>query len=379
MTVRDSAGIRIVEHSRAAWEQRQEWAVAAEPAVTIGGSGDPADDLNEVVGGYLGQNGEIIFADGPARAIRIHAPDGSQLRSLGGRGAGPGEFSSITALWPRGDSTAVYDISAKRLTVAPHDGSPPRIATIRSSGLLQWMQGSADGRLVTRRADVEGLLAVGAASTRIPEFILVISPDGSSTDTILTIAGPALYQRAEASGFSGPAPVGLGPDSEILVLGDSIVIGTNESYALTTYDLAGRPVRIVRIAVPAPPVEGQDIELVRQKAWEEFEPRSSGMPEEMVTQYRAFLDDQRYAGQFPFYGVLAADPAGHLWVQDYPRPADAEERFTVFDREGRLVARVRMPPGLHFLAAGDDAILGLWRDADDVEQVRVHRLIRPER
>jgi hypothetical protein len=241
------------------------------------------------------------------------------------------------------------------------------------------VQGSADGRLVTRRLDVDALTAVGDASTRVPELVLVISPDGSSTDTIFAVAGPALYRPSESPGWDGPAPVALGPETVMLVTGDSIVIGTNESYELAMYDLAGRPVRIIRVAVPARPVEDEDVELVRKKAWEEFEPRSGEMPQQMISDYRAFLDDQRYAEQLPFYGVFAADPAGNLWAQDYPRPADAEERFTVFDRDGELIARVRLPPGLHFLAAGDDAILGLWRDADDVEQLRVHRVIRPGR
>jgi hypothetical protein len=377
--VRDSAGIRIVEHLAEAIERLPEWRVAAEPAVTIGGSPDLADDLNGVVGGYFGPNGEIVFADGSAGEIRIHAPDGSHLRSLGRRGAGPGEFSSIASVWRRSDSTAVYDISAKRLTVAPNDGSPPRIAVVRHSGLLPWVQGSADGRLVTRRLDVDALTAVGAASTRVPELVLVIAPDGSSTDTILAVAGPAMYRPSESPGWDGPAPVALGPETVMLVTGDSIVIGTNESNELAMYDLAGRSVRIIRVAVRARPVEDEDIELVRKKAWEEFEPRSGEMPQQMISDYRAFLDDQRHAEQLPFYSALAADPVGNLWAQDYPRPADAEEHFTVFARDGALVARVRLPPGLHFLAAGDNAILGLWRDADDLEQLRVHRVIRPGR
>ena len=376
VAVRDSAGIRILEHSAEALAQLPEWQVAAEPSVSIGGSPDEAVELNEVIAGYLGPDGGIVFGDGPSREIRIHAPDGSHLRTLGRHGAGPGEFSTITSVWGRGDSTAVYDISAKRLTVAPNDGSPPRIATLRHSGLLTSLQGSADGRLVTRRLDTDALTAVGAASTRVPELVLVFSPDGNSTDTIQSIPGPALYLPPESPGWSGPAPVGLGPESQLLVMGDSIVVGTNESYELVTYDLAGAPVRIVRIAMAGRPIEKRDVELARQDAWEEFQPRSGVMPEEIASQYRSFLDQQRYAEQLPFYETLAVDLAGNLWVGDYARPGETEERFTVFAGDGSLVARVRLPPGLHFLAAGREAILGLWRDPDGVEQLRVYPFAR---
>ena len=300
VAVRDSAGIRIIEHSADAMARLPEWQVDPEPAVTIGGSADASNDLNEVAGAYLAPDGEIVFGDGPSREIRIHAPDGSHLRTLGRRGAGPGEFSTITSLWRRGDSTAVYDMSARRLTVAPNDGSPPRIATLRHSGLLASLQGSADGRFVARQLDTDVLMAVGAASTRVPEFVLVFSPDGNSADTIRSIPGPALYLPPESPGWSGPAPVGLGPESQILVVGDSVVVGTNEAYELTTYDLAGRAVRIVRAAVTARSVEKEDVELARRAEWEEFELRFSSMPEEIVSQYRAFLEgaaDRAAAGR----------------------------------------------------------------------------------
>ena len=63
-----------------------------------------------------------------------------------------------------------------------------------------------------------------------------------------------------------------------------------------------------------------------------------------------------------------------MWVQDFARPGDSDERFTVFTADGSPVARVTLPPGVRFLAAGRDAILGVWHDADGLEQLRVYRL-----
>ncbi len=376
VTMRDSAGIRIVEHSMDALAQLPEWRVSAEPGISIGGSADAADELNEVVGAYLASDGTIVYADGSALEVRIHAPDGTRVRTLGRRGAGPGEFRNITSIWGRGDSSAVYDMSAKRLTVVPHDGTTPRIAALRHSGFLTSVQGSASGRMITRQLDVAALTGIGAATGRVPEHVLVISPDGSSTDTILTIPGPALYLPPDSPGWEGPAPVGFGPESEILVMGDTIVIGTNDAYELTTHDLSGTPLRIVRIAAPARGVEQHDIERAREAAWAEFEPRAGNMPPEIVTQFRSFLAGQRYAERLPFYGALASDDEGNLWVQEYQTVEDGAERFTVIGPDGSLVARVTLPPGLHLLAAGHGQVLGRWRDPDGVEQLRVHALSR---
>jgi hypothetical protein len=36
-----------------------------------------------------------------------------------------------------------------------------------------------------------------------------------------------------------------------------------------------------------------------------------------------------------------------------------------------------MPTGLRVTEIGPDYVLGLWRDADDVEHVRMYELIKP--
>ncbi|HLS48320.1 MAG TPA: hypothetical protein VK012_07350 [Gemmatimonadales bacterium] len=374
--MRDSAGVTIVEHSAAALERLPEWSVAAEPDLTIGASADPADDLTEVAGGYLTPAGEIVVAEGSAREIRIYAPDGSLRRTLGRQGTGPGEYSALTSVWRQGDSTAVFDMSARRLTVAPNDGSMPRVIPLGRTGLLESVQGTAGGRLVTWRLDGDSLMAVGSGSVRVPQHVLVISSDGAAVDTVLSVDGPLFYLPSASPGWSGPAPVGLGPDTRMRTIGDSIVIGTNNRYELVTYDLAGRPVRIVRMAVPARAVEEDDVEFLREAEWEEFQTRFSEMPAEIVAQYRGFLENQRYAETMPYYDMLAADPAGNLWVQDFPRPAERYQRFTVIAPDGALLARVRLPDGVELLSAGDSAIVGVWRDQDDVPRVSRYRLTR---
>jgi len=50
--------------------------------------------------------------------------------------------------------------------------------------------------------------------------------------------------------------------------------------------------------------------------------------------------------------------------------------WTVFDREGRMLATVTVPGGFHLYDVRDDVIVGRMRDELDVEQVRTYR-VRP--
>jgi hypothetical protein len=75
---------------------------------------------------------------------------------------------------------------------------------------------------------------------------------------------------------------------------------------------------------------------------------------------------------------MAADMIGNLWVQDYMVPSDRVPVWTVFDQDGVLLGSVAFPEGFDCLDIGDEYVLGLWRDEDDVEYVRMYDLVKPE-
>ncbi len=71
------------------------------------------------------------------------------------------------------------------------------------------------------------------------------------------------------------------------------------------------------------------------------------------------------------------DTEANVWVLEYNRPGDDRMRWTVFDSEGVLLGTLTAPEGLDILEVGDDYALGLWRDEDDVEYVRMYGLVKP--
>ena len=63
-----------------------------------------------------------------------------------------------------------------------------------------------------------------------------------------------------------------------------------------------------------------------------------------------------------------------MWLER-PRHYDDEgRRFVVYDTTGKAIATVRCADRMRPYQVGPQEIIGLWRDADDVEHVRVYKV-----
>ncbi|HEX7024405.1 MAG TPA: hypothetical protein VF187_06275, partial [Gemmatimonadales bacterium] len=90
-TVRDSAGVQIVEHAADLPASLPEWPVDTVPLVDIGGGDDPEQDLDNVRGATRLGDGRIVVANTGSGELRIYDGKGKWLRNLGRKGEGPGE------------------------------------------------------------------------------------------------------------------------------------------------------------------------------------------------------------------------------------------------------------------------------------------------
>jgi hypothetical protein len=107
----------------------------------------------------------------------------------------------------------------------------------------------------------------------------------------------------------------------------------------------------------------------------------------LLEQRRKMMDDVSFAPNLPAYAQMLVDADRNLWVSDaaldwylaqgFSRVPAGPIAWRVFDRDGRWLGRVTMPPRFRPMDIGSDYILGLWRDADDVEHVRLYRLTKP--
>jgi hypothetical protein len=99
------------------------------------------------------------------------------------------------------------------------------------------------------------------------------------------------------------------------------------------------------------------------------------------------MDEVTFARHLPAYSTVLVDADRNLWVsestlesflsQGFSRVPSSSLSWRVFDPMGRWMGTVVMPARFRPMDIGSDFVLGLWRDADDVEHVRLYRLTKP--
>jgi hypothetical protein len=108
LSVRDSAGVQIVEIEPRVWPPPEVWRIEESPSFAVGVvDGDPDYELHEVRGVLPRSGGGVVVAESEAR-LRYYDEEGRHLRSIDLRGEGPGEAPFFFSLRPfRGDSLAL--------------------------------------------------------------------------------------------------------------------------------------------------------------------------------------------------------------------------------------------------------------------------------
>jgi len=80
-TVRDSAGIAIVENHTPLWTETERWRLSDEPVLQIGAvDGDDAYLFSQITGALRLSDGRIVVANGASRELRHRLPSGGFSR-----------------------------------------------------------------------------------------------------------------------------------------------------------------------------------------------------------------------------------------------------------------------------------------------------------
>ena len=380
---RDSAGVAIVENSRAAWAADQAWTVDS-VILDIGG------DVDSVSGPVRLGDGRLAIANAGTHEVRVYDTSGQRIHSSGREGSGPGEYRMLAGIWRGpGDSLLVSDFLARRVSVLDHEA---RFARSFSLG------GAAGGVMPTggriEFAVPQGWFADGSVVGVTMSFsmnqdrqgpyrdtvsALRYGPDGAVRDTIARFPGAEMEQMAMSMGgqsFSAPMPVPLGRQSVTAAQGDRFYLAQNTAWEIEVRQLDGNLVRLIRIKTDPRPLTPADIAAHRKAQLDQIEaiPAMRSMPPAFKTQLTARIEQARYPAALPFVSSLLVDSEGHLWAQEVPPPGEERATYAVFDQSGQFLGRVTMPEDFRAASIGADAVYGVWKDADDVEHVRAYRL-----
>lgn len=378
-TVRDSAGVTIVENQTPAWSSGAEWHLGDEPLLDIGRLDGPDEtQFFRVSSGTRLTDGSFVVGSFGSHDLRRFASDGSHLWTVGREGDGPGEFRGLTLVVSLpGDTLLTYDFRQRRISRFSPDGNLVDARPL-------------EGNVEDGFAFVESLLPDGRAVYTLRVFGGSEGgppPEGEvRRDTVgVHIAGLPGEPVADVGRFPGPEMVVLqasesnitisspafGRSTEIAADLDGVWIGDTETYEIRRYRLDGSLRSIVRRAHE--PVTVDDV-LIRDAMREELEGADSDPERRMI---RKRWEEVPVPPTLPAYDALAVDRLDNLWVRGYVVSGSQERTWSVFSTDGTWLGDVAFPDRFTPLEIGDDYVLGRFSDELDVQHAQLWELVKP--
>jgi len=367
VTVRDSAGIEIVESAERQWPEDQGWTVDPMPVLDLARSGTgEAHEFFSVTSATRLPDGGIAVA--MRTEIRLFSPSGSHLSTWGRRGEGPGEFgylSLIKLLEP--DSLAAFDRRLGRVTIFGADGVVGRIVRPEETDLRldrAVLMGDEFVFMTLAGALVENDTPWEEGLVRDPVSILAFSSSGQIRDTIGVAAGWESFRFPVEDGWVDGQAF-LGRDSYLAAHGASVLVGDGVDFEYRVLSAAGGIERIVRGA--------KDLSLSQDRLDSERAAFLGGDPSPLV---RRLLDRQPVPDQLPAYSNLLIDATGSVWLEEYRGRMPYEEslnprRWDVFGPDGAWLGQVSFPGRFSVFEIGEEYVLGVSKDELDVESVQL--------
>ncbi|UCD25203.1 MAG: hypothetical protein JSW51_04575 [Gemmatimonadota bacterium] len=374
-TVRDSAGIRIVESTDPAWSAEEQWTIADAAFLDIGVvEGAEAYEFQYISGALRLTNGNIVVANSGSDELRCFDSSGNHMWTAGRNGAGPGEFRNLG--WVRrlgADSIVAYDRSLRRISVFDISGAFGRTTNLEAPGgnLRPTALGVLDdGTVIVQANSLVTPSTVAEGLNHVDGWLLRYSAEGERGDTIATAPPASWFAFA-----NGPRRViaqqPFSPQAFVAITATHVHLGHSSVFEIRSYDAAGNLMRLIRLLRPNRAVTDDDIQTYLQLQLEQ-----ATSADERAFQ-RDLAEAAPYPEEFPSFRSILADNAGRLWVENYRVPGETEVVYSVFAAEGELLGQVGIPPGLLVYEIGEDYVLGRWRDELDVEHIRLHELIKP--
>jgi hypothetical protein len=363
--VRDSAGVRIVEHPRS--DPAARWAVDEAVRVSLGGASvDAAEEFQSVRAVLLLDEGDLLVIDGASSELRRFGADGALRWRFGRRGNGPGEFVAPMLLGVRADGTiALWDRSHARRTVVSATGE---LVGTESIDVIEGHRPVAYHELDDRSlvAVFPTSISAPAAGTVLGDTIGTwhVAPTDRARRLIVRITGTRWLWTGQSQ-----LPVPFTSNPLRAVFADRIAIIGSEP-VVHWYARDGRLLEAWRVARPAAPVLRADVDA--EIAWDTAQRFPSGSIEE----WSAWRDQLPLPDVQPTWDAALVADDGELWLQQFA-PRSRWSTLRTWDRfaaDGTWRGVVEVPARFVLMSVRDDHVAGVWLDGDDVEHVQVRAI-----
>lgn len=308
------------------------------------------------------------------------------VRTAGGAGAGPGEFSRAPQLAKTPDGFAAWDRGLHRLTrfsVAGEFVDAVDAATLSAAQFAQ-ASGRPNNRMAPLLAATNppvllGVFSDGALLFRIRDRLGAPEGVGRERAALLEFLPAGGVRRlfdlpgaevhaSRAPGRSSSASVVFGHDTHVALAGDRIVVADTESEEV---ELRSRDGTVARSF----PMPGQRRAVADEQVEAKVAAALDEIPAEIRTRFPGMEAPRPHNAATPPVDAVMADRGGRIWARDYVLPGAEVQRWTAWEH-GQNAFAIELPAHERLLDADADRILVRIREQDG-DRVQVRRLVSP--
>lgn len=357
-----------------------------EEVFTVGSVvGDSWDTFGNVRSVAFDSGGNLHIFDSQSEHILVVGPDGLLVRTVGGRGEGPGEFGNVSAAIVARDGSYTV-LGSSRVDILAPDGTFVR-SVILEQGMILADMALPDGRLVAsqylRWAD---FMASGEFPDHEGRPIHVIPLDGSEPGIHYTAWDLPEDPAAEDAGEdSEPGTIRLSagrafePGLHFDMLTDGrLALADSIGYRVKLIGLDGSVAGVIERPIAPLAVNEAIMEAERERYREETRQLESVRSQTLQIE-REGAEALVFADEVPVIGDLKVDWGDRIWVTRSGADGDADGPTDIVTPDGRYVGTL-VADGLRTPDAfGPDGVLAFIElDELEVPTVRVIRLVSLE-
>lgn len=334
------------------------------PAAEVARSTADAE-LSQVTDLAVDSRGQIYVGDWYQQRVTVFSPNGGVVRTIGRKGAGPGEFESIRGVQIlAGDSLMVYDPSQARVTVyAPGAARESYVVNLgpRLRGeppFFLWRTRSNRGYVAFYRPAF--MFTGGRTSTERMDSVVMLDLDGSPRGGGVLRFSSRSFLVASTSVTPNPfgrqGIVRLNPE-------DRIHFAWTGALAVETYDLQAR--RLGRFSTPYVPPR-----IRRADVAEGLEGMGAWGKRTFARVLRDSLPDR-----WPAVEEMLVDDRGRLWLS-LAGPHERHVEWVLFSSDGRYQGSVLLPPEVELRLVQGGKLYGTRTDDTGVPRIVTFQLSR---
>lgn len=346
------------------------------PSMSIESDGTPATEFSFIVTAFRLSDGRIAVANGATNDIRLFYASGKYERTIGRKGAGPGEFRSLGWIGRSGDTAFFYDGGLKRIMTVRFNAQPALMEALPIQVPSDRGSFYVNGRLPDGRWMVQTSASPSwemPQGFRVPLSVGWINRTGDGKINWLgQLPGMSIFAYHPSGSPGKGSVIGAGaftPWVYAATSGSTIWFGDSFTDSLITVGASGKQT-VIHLPIPRRPLTEQMIAKARDA-------RLALVRDARDTAAtRAMYSSPNVPRDLTFFESLMAGPGGELWVQEAAADAADPVRYLVLSANGAPRAWVSAPAGVRLRDVGADYAVGVHRDDDGIETVRIYRVTR---